>query len=70
MWTNLEGGSEIYFQEENNYISSYYFSRACPHARCCHRLFPQLISKPPDGGDGEGGWRGLGWRHRHGSRQL
>lgn len=30
VWTNLEEGNEMYFQEENNYISSYYLSSACP----------------------------------------
>lgn len=28
--TNLEEGNEIYFQELNNYIRSYYVSSACP----------------------------------------
>lgn len=28
--TNLEEGNEIYFQELNNYICSYYVSSACP----------------------------------------
>lgn len=55
-WTNLEEGSEIHFQEENNCISSYNLSSARPHARCCIRHFPYLISKPPDGGRVEDGW--------------
>lgn len=53
--TNLEEGNEIYFQELNNYIRSYYVSSACPMPGA---VKASLVSLPrlPDGSSPVPGW--------------
>lgn len=62
--TNLEEGNEIYFQELNNYIRSYYVSSACPMPGARESLFTYLCPGFPMAAALCLAGGGTGWRHR------